>query len=126
MKARVLHLILVLSVAAALSSQAPIRTEVPSPLSITAAAASGSVDANEQIRPIKKRVGRAVTSTMHKIHNPWFVVSQIAVPLCAFIFSLIYIRRYRRRRAAANAIPPRAANEANKNADPSFPGGDGG
>lgn len=61
---------------------------------------------------------------MDKIDNPWFVVSQIAIPLCAFVFSLMYVRRYRRRPAAEGVMA--SEKESGGNDDPGSRTGDGG
>jgi len=61
---------------------------------------------------------------MDKIDNPWFVVSQIAIPLCAFVFSLMYVRRYRRRQAAEGVMA--SEKESGGNDDPGSRTGDGG
>ncbi len=58
-----------------------------------------------KLHPIKKTVGRAVTSTMKKINNPWFVISQILIPLAVILFSLMYVRRYRIKHAVPGASP---------------------
>jgi len=88
-------------VAAALraAGEAPARGEVV----FAARSAAACAPRDGGLHPIKKRVGRAVTSTMEKIDNPWFIMSQILIPLCAFLFSLMYVRRYRARRAAESA-----------------------
>lgn len=57
---------------------------------------------SSEIRPIKRRVGRAVSSTMERMDNLWFVLFQIVMPLCALLFSLMYVRRYKRTVKAAS------------------------
>jgi hypothetical protein len=79
------------------------RAEAPSCVPVIAAVSPGFRETTWQIRPIKKKVGRAVTPTMDKINNPWFVLSQIVVPLSGFLFSLIYVRRHRASQAAQGA-----------------------
>lgn len=69
-------------------------------ISFAATGTPSSAGEDGALRPIKKRVGRAVTPTMDKIHNPWFVISQILFPLCVLLFSLMYVRRYNARRKA--------------------------
>jgi hypothetical protein len=78
--------------------------------------ARSSTDEAWRLRPIKKRVGRAVTPTMDRIDNIWFVVSQIIIPLLVIIFSVIYVRRYRAKHAIATADPA-ISNEAEAKAE---------
>lgn len=74
-------------------------------ISFAASRTSFAAGEDASLHPIKKRVGRAVTSTMDKIGNLWFVISQVLVPLCLLLFSLMYVRRYRARHAAENGSP---------------------
>jgi len=84
------------------------QLEAASSVPLVAVVSPGFREQTWQIRPIKRRVGRAVTSTMDKINNPWFVLSQIVIPLCAFLFSLMYVRRHRANQPVETA--PQAAN----------------
>lgn len=81
----------------------PLPSHSSNSLAATELSAPSKDDA--KLRPIKKTVGRAVTSTMKKINNPWFVVSQILIPLAVILFSLMYVRRYRIKHAVRGASP---------------------
>lgn len=104
MKARVFRWMFSLGLVAAAwpaGSRGKTRLEI----SFAASRTSFAAGEDASLHPIKKRVGRAVTSTMDKIGNPWFVISQVLVPLCLLLFSLMYVRRYRARHAAENGSP---------------------
>ena len=102
-KVAILQCILVLSfLAAALPACG--EEKASGDAAVSAGESRSSGETAPEIRPIKKRVGRAVTSTMDKIDNPWFIVSQIVIPICAFVFSLMYVRRYRAKKQASAAV----------------------
>lgn len=118
MRARLLQWVVFLGL---LSALGPARARVGVPCRVAFASGSPSPSTEDQwkLRPIKKRVGRAVTPTIDKIDNMWFVVSQIVIPLSAIIFSLLYVRRYRAKHACASADTPNSyGGEAAKHEQP--------
>jgi hypothetical protein len=101
---------------------APTGVGVPRQVAFASASPSSSAEEPWKLRPIKKRVGRAVTPTMDKVDNIWFVVSQIVSPLSAIIFSLMYVRRYKARHAIASGCPgTHDSGEAVENEQPASP-----
>ena len=116
MKTRVFRWVLSLGLMAA-ASPAGGKGAVCCEISFAATGTPSSAAEDGALRPIKKRVGRAVTPTIDKIDNPWFVISQILFPLCVLLFSLMYVRRYRAKRIAESDAPSPNCKEASENED---------
>ncbi len=114
MKTRIFRWVLSLGLMAA-ASPAGGRRAVCREIRLAATGAPLAAGKDDSLRPIKKKVGRAVTPTIDKIHNPWFVISQILIPLCVLLFSLMYVRRYNARQRAESDTPsPDCKKEAEK------------
>lgn len=116
MKARIFRWVLSLGLMAP-ASPAGGRRAVCCEIRFAASGAPLAAGKDDSLRPIKKRVGRAVTPTIDKIHNPWFVISQILVPLSVLLFSLMYVRRYNARQRADSDTPSPDCKKADEEQD---------
>ncbi len=117
MKTRIFHWVFSLGfMAAALPVGGEVKT--CSDVSLVAGETVSPAGRHGAFHPIKKRVGRAVSSTIDRIDNPWFVISQILIPLCILLFSLMYVRRYRAKQAAEGDAPTPHGGETDKDDDP--------